>query len=124
MGAPENRKERFMNRRVRFALLAGLAVTLCWGTSLFFQAHAQAKAVTPLEGAKFDTAASLADNLKTYAGKDVIVHLRSGKTIQGYVKSVGNGLLHLEKLAGRDFYDALIRMEDISAIEAKFRDMK
>lgn len=113
-----------MKRRVRFALLAGLAVVLCWGISLFSQAHAQAKAVKTLEGAKFNTAESLADNLKTYAGKDVIVHLRSGKTFQGYVKSVGTGLLHLEKLAGRDFYDALIRIEDISAIETKFRDLK
>jgi hypothetical protein len=66
----------------------------------------------------------MADNLKAYVGKDVTVHLRSGKTLQGYVKSVGSGLLHLEKLAGKDFYDALLRIEDISAIEAKFRDMK
>jgi len=66
----------------------------------------------------------LAYNLKIYAGKDVFVHLRSGKTIQGYVKSVGNDFLHLEKLAGRDFYDVLIRMDDIGAIEVKFRDMK
>jgi cytochrome bd-type quinol oxidase subunit 1 len=113
-----------MKRRVRFALLAGLVFTLCWGIFFISQAHAQAKKVTPMQGVKFNTAESLADNLRTYAGKDLIVHLRSGKTIQGYVKSVGNGLLHLEKLAGRDFYDALIRMEDISAIEAKFRDMK
>lgn len=124
MGAPEKRKELIMKWRVRVALLAGLALTLCWGISLFSQAHAQAKKVTSLEEVKFNTAESFADNLKPYVGKDVIVHLRSGKTIQGYVKSVGNGLLHLEKLAGRDFYDALIRMEDISAIEAKFRDMK
>src|SRR5512136_1312727 len=113
-----------MKRRVRFVCSAILALTLCCGASIFFQAEAQPKKATALEGVKFNTAESLADNLKTYVGKDVIVHLRSGKTIQGYVKSVGNGLLHLEKLAGRDFYDALIRTEDISAVEAKFRDMK
>jgi hypothetical protein len=113
-----------MKRKVRFALLAGLAVSLCLGVSFFSQAYAQGKKVTPLEGVKFNTAESLIDNLKTYVGKDVIVHLRSGKTFQGYLKSIGNGVLHLEKLAGRDFYDALIRMEDISAFEAKFRDMK
>lgn len=44
--------------------------------------------------------------------------------MEGYVKSVSNNLLHIEKLAGRDFYDALIRIEDIISIEAKFRDMK
>jgi hypothetical protein len=113
-----------MKRRVRFVCSAILALTLCCGASIFFQAEAQPKKATALEGVRFDTAASLADNLKIFAGKDVIIHLRSGKTLQGYVRSVGNGLLHLEKLAARDFYDALVRMEDISAMEAKFRDLK
>lgn len=117
-----------MKGRIRFvpaaALATALATALCWGMFLFYQREAQARTLTPVEGAVFDTAGSLADNLKAYAGKDIIVHLRSGKTIQGYVKSIGNGLLHVEKLSGRDFYDALIRIEDISAIEAKFRDMK
>jgi hypothetical protein len=101
-------------------------VTFCLAVSAFLlePAQAQPKKVTALEGAIFNTAASMQDNLKIYVGKDIFVHLKSGKTIQGYVKSVGNGLLHLEKLAGRDFYDALIVIEDISAIEAKFRAMK
>lgn len=64
------------------------------------------------------------DNLKGFSGKDVFVHLRSGKTLQGYVKAVGNDIVHLEKLAGRYFYNPLIRIEDISAMEAKFRDLK
>ena len=115
-----------MKRRMGLGLLAVLTIMVCWGISLFFQTDAQAqqKKVTVLEGTAFDTAVSLADNIKVFTGKDVFVHLRSGKTIQGYVKTVGNSLLHLEKLAGRDFYDALIRVEDITAIEAKFRDMK
>jgi len=103
-----------------------LAVMVSVGMSVLFQTDAQAqqKKPTALEGVKFDTGASLADNIKGFAGKNVLVHLRSGKTVEGYVKSVSNTLLHIEKLAGRDFYDALIRIEDISAIEAKFRDMK
>jgi hypothetical protein len=115
-----------MKKRVRIVLMAVLAIMVCLGVFLFFQTEAQAqqKKAAALEGVKFDTGASLADNIKAFAGKDVFVHLRSGKTIQGYVKYVGNGLLHLEKLAGKDFYDTLIRVEDISAIEAKFRDMK
>jgi hypothetical protein len=115
-----------MKRKDRVALLVVLTIAMCWGMSLFFEAEAQAqqKKATDLEGVKFDTAASLTDNIKNFSGKDVLVHLRSGKTVQGYVKSVGNGLIHLEKLSGRDFYDALIRIEDISAIEVKFRDMK
>jgi hypothetical protein len=122
----KNDEEVIMKRKDQVALLVVLTIAMCWGMSLFFEAEAQAqqKKVTALEGAEFDTAASLADNIKNFSGKDVFVHLRSGKTVQGYVKSVGNVLIHLEKLSGRDFYDALIRIEDISAIEVKFRDMK
>ncbi len=113
-----------MKKKINPGLMAALAVTL--GASLFFQADAvaQQKKVMALEGVKFETGASLADNVKAFSSRNILVHLRSGKTFEGYVKSVGSRILHLEKLAGRDFYDALMRIDDISAIEAKFRDMK
>ena len=91
---------------------------------LFLGLQAEARSVVPIEGRKFDVSVSMKDNLKEFAGNNVFVHLRSGKTLEGYVKAVGNDFVHLEKLAGRDFYDAFIRIEDISAMEAKFRDMK
>lgn len=100
-----------------------LSLIVCLVLIAASNAAAQKK-VTDLEGVQFNTGASLSDNMKAFAGKDVYIHLRSGKTFQGYVKTVGNGLLHVEKLAGREFYDALIRFEDISAVEVKFRDMK
>ncbi len=110
-----------MKKQVAFALM----VVFTMGVVLVSAADVWAqKKVTDLEGMQFNTGASLSDNMKAFTGKDVYVHLRSGKTFQGYVKAVGNGLLHLEKLASREFYDALIRLEDISAIEVKFRDMK
>ncbi|HEY3277479.1 MAG TPA: hypothetical protein VGJ94_12735 [Syntrophorhabdaceae bacterium] len=72
----------------------------------------------------YNVGVSLKDNLTSFAGKDIYVSLRSGKVYQGYVKSVGDAFLHLEKIAGKDFYDALIRLDDISAVEAKFRGFK
>ncbi|MFC1885007.1 DUF6897 domain-containing protein [Thermodesulfobacteriota bacterium] len=113
-----------MKRKVGFVLLIMLAVTVCSGVSFFFPLESQARSATPVEGAKFDTSFSLADNLKMYMGKNIIVHLKSGKSFQGLVKAIGNNMLHLEKLTGKDFYDALIRIDEISAIEAKFREMK
>lgn len=90
----------------------------------FLPATAQARSVTAVEGAKYDTGISIRDNLKSCIGKDIVIHLRSGKTFQGYLKSLGDHLIHVEKLAGRDFYDALIRIEDITAVELRFREMK
>ena len=85
---------------------------------------AQPRSAVAVQDAKFDVSSSIKDNLKAYVGKDVLIHLRSGKTFQGYVKAAGDHFVHVEKLSGRDYYDALIRIDDISAIEARFRDMK
>jgi hypothetical protein len=105
--------------------VAVLAVFLFTAIFIISTATVQAGPAVPVPGAKFEVSLSIKENLKTYIGKDVLIHLRSGKTFQGYVKAVGDQAVHLEKLAGgRDFYDALIRIDDISAIEAKFRDMK
>jgi hypothetical protein len=107
----------------RISVAVMTAVILC---SLMWAAPTTvpAKSPSPVEGVRFDTGTAMKENLKSLVGKDVHVHLRSGKSFQGYVKSVGDGLLHLEKLAGRDFFDALVRIEDVSALEVKFRDMK
>jgi hypothetical protein len=103
------------------AMMVGVLFSLLF---LGLQAEAEARSIVTIEGVKFDVSISMKDNLKLFSGKNVFVHLRSGKTLQGYVKAVGNDFVHIEKLAGRDFYDAFIRIEDISALEAKFRDMK
>jgi hypothetical protein len=113
-----------MRRTNKIHLEVMMVVVLFSLLFLGLQAEAEARSIVTIEGSKFDVSASLKDNLKLFTGKDVFVHLRSGKTLQGYVKAVGNDFIHLEKLAGRDFYDAFIRIEDISAMEAKFRDLK
>lgn len=87
-------------------------------------ATVQARSLSLVEGAGFNVSGSIADNLQAYMGKDVVIYLRSGKYFQGYVKAIGNNLIHVEKIAGKDFYDALIRIDDITAIEARFREMK
>jgi hypothetical protein len=117
-------KETFMKNITIIVSKVTLVSIICFALFASLQTKALAKTITPLEGVKFDTSSPMRENLMTYIGKDVIIHLRSEKSLQGYVKSVGTEFVHLEKLAGRDFYDALIRIEDISALEVKFRDMK
>ncbi|MEN6624472.1 MAG: hypothetical protein ABFD50_23355 [Smithella sp.] len=87
-------------------------------------ATAQARSVSSVKNASFNVSASIMQNLKNYTGKEVVIYLNSGKYFQGYVKNISESLIHLEKIAGKDFYDALIQIEDIIAIEAKFREMK
>jgi hypothetical protein len=70
----------------------------------------------------FKINASMGENLKALAGKKVNVTLASGSTFTGIVKAVGKDFLHLEKLEGKEYFDALIRLAEISAIDARFRD--
>jgi len=94
-------------------------------TIVMLPAGAEAKKnAVAIEGVSFNVNASLADNLKSLIGKKVYVTLDSGKTFAGFVKEVGDHLIHLEKLDGKDYFDALLRIENISAIDTKFRDIQ
>jgi hypothetical protein len=83
----------------------------------------EAQAV-PVEGARFQVNASIGDNLKTFQGKRVFIVLDSGKELGGIVKEVGGPFLHLEQIEGMDFFDALIRLDQIDAVKARFRAPK
>lgn len=77
-----------------------------------------------VEGVSYNVDASMADNLAALIGKKVYITLESGKNLTGFIKAVGPHLMHLEKLAGKDYFDALIRIERISAIDTRFREVK
>ena len=73
------------------------------------------------EAISYNVNSSLADNLKSLIGKKVYVSLDSGTTLAGFVKEVGNDLMQLEKLDGKDYFDALLKIENIIAIDTRFR---
>lgn len=112
-------------RAMMFGSLGVLLVLMLSATFLAVPVEVEAKAkVVAVEGVSYNVDASMADNLKSFIGKKVYVTLDSGKTFAGVVKAVGNHFIHLEKLDGKDFFDALIRIEDIGAIDARFRNMQ
>ena len=110
-----------MMKKAKMLSSVGIILAMLFsGAFLILSAEAKAKVVV-IEGMSYNVNSSLADNLKSFIGKKVYVTLGSGKTFAGFVKEVGNHLIHLEKLDGKDFFDALIRIENISAIDARFR---
>ena len=81
--------------------------------------------IVEFEDMNFNASATISDNLKALSGKLVYVTISSGERIGGKVKSVGNNLLHLQELTGgKDFHDALIRIDQIISIDAKVRGYK
>lgn len=112
-----------MRKKAKILGSLGITIVVLFST-VFFTLPKEVVAkpkVVAIEGMSYNVNSSLADNLKSLVGKKVSVTIVSGKTLSGFVKEVGIHLIHLEKLEGKDYFDALIRIENISAIEAMFR---
>lgn len=65
---------------------------------------------------------AMASILKDRSGKKVVVVLQSGTEISGKVSSVGSNTLTLTELGGKEFYDAVIELDDISAVQYRARE--
>ena len=74
-------------------------------------------------GAPLDPAASIADNLKKLlaSGKSVELVLDNGKSYKGKLGAVGDHMVVVTELEGREFFDALVAIEQIAAIEVRAR---
>lgn len=93
--------------------------------SLVYSVEAKAGAqVVPVEGMSYNVNSSLADNVKALKGKRESVVTDAGATFSGILKDVGEHLIHLEKLEGKEYYDALIPIDRISAVVARFREVQ
>jgi hypothetical protein len=102
-------------------LAAGFVVMMLFLTNLLFTLQTAQAADGPIEYTQLNAAIQLADNLIALKGKTVTISLSSGQAMTGVVKEVRNNLLHLEKLSQKEFYDALIRVDLIVAIEVRAR---
>lgn len=71
-------------------------------------------------GVDYAVEQSMKKNLQSLIGRKISVYLASGQILSGRVKATSTELLHLEKLEGKEFFDALIKIDDISAIDTRF----
>ncbi len=65
---------------------------------------------------------SIRINLEKFPGERVTVSLIGGGELQGVVSKVGSQMLYLKELTGREFFDAIIRLDHISAVAVKMRN--
>ena len=64
----------------------------------------------------------IAEVLRARVGKPANVMLRSGKDVAGTVAEVRENTVVLTRLQGRDFYDAIVRLDDVVGVELRMRD--
>jgi hypothetical protein len=92
--------------------IAGLVL----GFSLLAAAHAGAQG-----GDGGMPAGDIPEVLRARIGKPVTVLLRSGKEYGGTVGEVRGQSVVLKSLSGKEFYDAIVRLDDVSAVEIRNR---
>lgn len=54
-------------------------------------------------------------------GKRVSLRLESGESLEGTLTMVGNSLVHISRLSGKDFFDAVVNIDRISAVLIQVR---
>jgi hypothetical protein len=54
--------------------------------------------------------------LQDYSGKLVTLRLADGGELSGKVGKVGDKLVQLGELSGKEFFDAAVKIEDIEAV--------
>ena len=64
----------------------------------------------------FDPADTVASILKKQTGPKVELRIKSGEKLGGKVEAVGEKAVHLSALTGQDFFDAVVMIDDISAV--------
>jgi hypothetical protein len=71
-----------------------------------------------------NASASMADNLRTVlaAKKSLTVVLKGGHTYSARIGQVGDHYVLLSELSGKEFFDALVAIDEIAALVVRARD--
>jgi hypothetical protein len=88
-------------------------------------AHQTAGACMPSLSANdldLDSPESIRANLLKLVGERITIGLVGGLEMQGVVNKVGGASLHMTELTGKEFFDAVVRIDHISAITVKMRN--
>jgi hypothetical protein len=73
---------------------------------------------TKLEVRDTDTLKSV---LERQVGKRVTLAFTTGPELTGVVSKVGGGIVHLSEIQGREFFDAVVALDRVSAVLVRVR---
>lgn len=107
----------FVRSQVRIAFVLVVAATA-------FAAAASAQQPSAVEERKMvlEEQDSMASVLKRLEGKTVRLRLAgSGDELVGKLQKVGKELAHVSDLSGREFFDAVVRIDQVAAVSVQVR---
>jgi preprotein translocase subunit YajC len=88
---------------------------------LFFCLIFTLNAVADEQKYEMQNSDTVRSSLATHVGKEVIVKLTSGGDIQGVVTKVGDNMVQISKISTMSYYDAVVRIDSITAVLMKVR---
>ena len=97
--------------------MKAVALAMFLGVALFIGPTLVMAQDVPLEV----NADAIKVNLERQMGKRVRLRLISGQDVEGTVVAVGTAGVHVGRLAGMDFFDALVRLDQIAAVVVRVR---
>ncbi len=65
--------------------------------------------------------ASVASVLKAQTGESVILVLSSGADLAGKVVMVGDKVVHVTRIRGMEFYDAVVALDQVVAVKIRVK---
>ena len=71
---------------------------------------------------ELNPSAGMRDVLAENIGKQVALTLVNGSDVEGTIKSVGLSLVHVTRLSGREFFDAVVSIDKIASVRMRMRD--
>ena len=92
------------------------AVVLAVGLVIASQGIALAQ-----EKPSFNPSISLKDNLLSNVGKRVSLMVSSGESLEGTIEKVGDHFVLVSKLSSKDYFDALVKIDEVRAVVFRAR---
>jgi hypothetical protein len=90
--------------------------------AFFISGPAPAQSPADKSGFRVEEQDSVAAVLKRLEGKAVKLRLAGGgEEISGKITKVGKEVVHVTDLSGRDFYDAVVRIDQVAAVSVQVR---
>ena len=59
--------------------------------------------------------------LQARVGEQLYIQTRNGSEINGKLEAVGEQVIQVSRIAGRDFYDAVVRIDAVETVIVKVR---
>jgi hypothetical protein len=110
-----------MKGKVWLAVVTVVGLSLIPLAGAWAQAQPAAKPAPQLADIQIHSGDSIKSVLERLVGQDVTLAVANGGEITGKVTKVEALVVHLSRLVGREFFDAVVRLDSVNVVTVRVR---